>query len=150
MSEQQQKTERIVVGVDGSDSSKEALRWALRQAGLTGATVDAVMAWQFPPYVGALGWLPPTGDFQPEEIARQVLTETVEEVVGTRPGARVRTVVEHGTAPDVLLRHARSAALLVVGSRGHGGFTEALLGSVGQHCVQHAPCPVVVVRGPHG
>ncbi|MEU1673056.1 universal stress protein [Streptomyces roseifaciens] len=143
MAEQPREPGRIVVGVDGSESSKEALRWAVRQAELTRCTVDAVMAWQFPPYIGSLGWMPPQ-DFEPEKVAGRILTQVVQEIAGPEPPVRIRTEVEHGTAPDALLGAARGAELLVLGNRGHGGFTGALLGSVGQHCTQHAPCPVVV------
>ncbi|GHF99322.1 universal stress protein [Streptomyces albogriseolus] len=140
--------DRIVVGVDGSPSSREALRWAARQAALTGGTVRALTSWDYPQYHGALGWLPPSsGDEEALETrAREDLTRCVEETLGARPPADVRTEVHYGTPASVLLRAARDASLLVVGSRGLGGFAGLLLGSVAQHCVQHAACPVVVVR----
>ncbi|MGV9728136.1 universal stress protein [Streptomyces albogriseolus] len=140
--------DRIVVGVDGSPSSREALRWAARQAALTGGTVRALTSWDYPQYHGALGWLPPSsGDEEALETrAREDLTRCVEETLGARPPADVRTEVHYGTPAGVLLRAARDASLLVVGSRGLGGFAGLLLGSVAQHCVQHAACPVVVVR----
>ncbi|MEU5979558.1 universal stress protein [Streptomyces sp. NPDC047315] len=139
---------RVVVGVDGSPSSKEALRWALRQAALINGGVEAVMSWQFPPYYGSLGWTPPAGDYDPAAVAEKVLQDSVAEVAGPSPAVPVRTHVVHGTAADALLATAVDAELLVVGSRGHGGFVGAVLGSVAQHCTQHSPCPVVVVRGP--
>ncbi|MFD8804682.1 universal stress protein [Streptomyces sp. NPDC059597] len=138
---------RIVVGVDGSESSKRALRWALRQAETTGSTLEAVTAWEFPQMYGSLGWMPPTGgeaDF--ERVAGEIVAEAVEEVAGPEPEVEIVAKVAYGTPAGVLLEAADGAALLVVGNRGHGGFAGALLGSVGQHCTQHATCPVVIVR----
>ncbi|MFJ7231611.1 universal stress protein [Streptomyces tendae] len=152
MVDQREETGRIVVGVDGSDSSKQAVRWAVRQAEITRAAVDAVTAWEFPQFHGALGWLPPSSSDEAalEARARQELTQTVDEAVGSRPPAEVRAEVHYGTPAGVLLKAAQGASLLVVGSRGRGGFAGLLLGSVAQHCVQHAPCPVLVVRGEDG
>jgi nucleotide-binding universal stress UspA family protein len=147
MSDQRaEDSHRIVVGVDGSPSSKEALRWAARQASMTGARVQAVIAWNLPVITGGYAW-PPVGglaatDFG--ELARQVLTDAVSGALG--PGTQAELIVRQGSAPGVLIEAAAGADLLVVGSRGHGGFTEALLGSVSQHCVHHAACPVVVIR----
>ncbi|GGQ41050.1 universal stress protein [Streptomyces althioticus] len=140
--------DRIVVGVDGSPSSLEALRWAARQAALTGGTVLALTSWDYPQYHGALGWLPPSsGDEEALEArAREDLTRCVEETLGAHPSVGVLEEVRYGTPASVLLRAARDASLLVVGSRGLGGFAGLLLGSVAQHCVQYAACPVVVVR----
>jgi nucleotide-binding universal stress UspA family protein len=139
---------RIVVGVDGSDSSKRALRWAVRQAELTEGMVAAVTAWDFPQFHGALGWLPPSSSDEAAlaDRARGELLAAVEETVGSRPRVEVRTEVRYGAPAGVLLDAARDASLLVVGSRGRGGFAGLLLGSVAQHCTQHAACPVVVVR----
>ncbi|MFD5372947.1 universal stress protein [Streptomyces griseoincarnatus] len=139
---------RVVVGVDGSPSSREALRRAARQAALTGGTVPALTSWDYPQYHGALGWLPPSsGDEEALEArAREDLTRCVEETLGADLSVDVRTEVLYGTPAGVLLRAARDASLLVVGSRSLGGFAGLLLGSVAQHCVQHAACPVVVVR----
>jgi nucleotide-binding universal stress UspA family protein len=140
------KGRRIVAGVDGSAASKRALAWAVQQARATGAVVDAVHAWQ----------VPVTFDMAPlfvhpdelEKEAEKVLVASVTEVCGEHPAALVRARVVQGHPAAVLIRAARGADALVVGSRGHGGFVGALLGSVSQHCVQHAPCPVVVVREP--
>lgn len=148
MADQREETGRIVVGVDGSDSSKQALRWAVRQAELTHGLLEAVTAWDFPQFHGALGWLPPSSGDEGalEGRARQELAEAVEETVGSRPPVEVRTEVRYGTPASVLLNAAHGASLLVVGSRGLGGFAGLLLGSVAQHCIQHADCPVVVFR----
>ena len=80
-------------------------------------------------------------------LAEKVLTDAIGEVAGQKGLAPVTALVRQGHAAQALLEAAAKADLLVVGSRGHGGFAEALLGSVSQHCVQHAPCPVVIVRG---
>ena len=135
---------RIVVGVDGSGSSKAALRWAIRQAKLTGSSVVAVTSWRYPtPY----GLTPGTGGaFDFETNAKNTLTEALAEVSGLEPAVPVRPLVTEGIAAEVLLHEARGADLLVVGSRGHGGFASALLGSVSMYCVLHAHCPVLVLR----
>ena len=140
---------RIVAGVDGSPSSISALRWAIRQAGLTGATVDAVIAWHYPASAGGYGWAPiGVGTaFGFKENADKVLAGAIGAACDPGNGVLVRARVVEGNAAQVLLDASDGADLLVVGSRGHGGFTEALLGSVSQHCVHHARCPVVVIRG---
>ena len=140
--------QRIVVGVDGSESSKAALRWAITQAELTGGSVEAVTAWHYPSTYG----LAPVGfdggpDF--ESDAKRVLTEALAEVSGLAPRVRVDPLVAEGHAAAVLLEAARGADLLVLGSRGHGGFTSALVGSVSLYCVLHAHCPVLVLRDGH-
>jgi len=152
MADQREEPGRIVVGVDGSDGSKQALKWAVRQAELTGARVEAVIAWDVPQFHGALGWLPPSSSDEAvmEGRARDDITRAVAEAVSAHPTVRATTVVRYGTPAGVLLEAAREAALLVVGSRGLGGFKGLLLGSVAQHCVQHAPCPVLVLRGQEG
>ncbi len=134
---------RIVVGVDGSAPSKAALAWAVAQARRTGAVVDAVIAWEYPT---AYGYAVPIGDIDWPEIAESAITQAIDEVASSVDGAEIRRRVVQGNAAQVLLDASKGAELLVVGSRGHGGFVEALLGSVGQHCVQHASCPVVVIR----
>lgn len=140
---------RIVVGVDGSASSEQALRWALRQAEMTGAGIEAVMAWHFPFISGGYTW-PPAGvmvsatDFR--NFAERVLADTVSRATSGSRSAPVTQEVLEGDAAAVLIRESADADLLVVGSRGHGGLAEAILGSVGQHCVHHAVCPVVIVR----
>jgi nucleotide-binding universal stress UspA family protein len=140
----------IVAGVDGSPSSLSALRWAVRQAGLTGATVDAVISWHYPVSAGGYGWAPiGTGTaFDFKDIAEKVLENAIGTTHDPGSGVPVLARVVEGNAAQVLLDAADGADLLVVGSRGHGGFTEALLGSVSQHCVHYAHCPVVVIRGP--
>lgn len=135
---------RIVVGVDGSESSKSALAWAIRQAMLTGSVVEAIIAWEYP---GAYGYaFPAVDDADFEKIATQALAEAIADVARADEPVTITTAVVRDNPARALLNASTGASLLVVGSRGHGGFVEALLGSVGQHCVQHASCPVVVVR----
>jgi nucleotide-binding universal stress UspA family protein len=138
----------IVVGVDGSQGSKTALKWAINQAHLTGATVEAITTWQDPARYGtANGWT--SGLFAGDTYGVAMLKgldETVAEVAAQIPHpVTVLAQVVEGHPAEVLLRAAAGAELLVVGSRGHGTFAGIVLGSVSQHCVQHAPCPVVVV-----
>jgi nucleotide-binding universal stress UspA family protein len=135
---------RVVVGVDGSVSSKAALAWAVRQARLTGATVEAVIAWEIPANYGFP--VPILRGVAFEDVAAQALDTAIAEVSGPDEATTIRPKVVQGHAARVLLEASAGAELLVVGSRGQGGFVEALLGSVGQHCVHHATCPVVVVR----
>jgi nucleotide-binding universal stress UspA family protein len=138
----------IVVGVDSSHGSKTALGWALAQARLTGAAVEAVAAWQQPAtYEYSYGAVPfPSPGDSIAAIAEKVLTETVAEVAGTGDEpVDIRIQVARGPAAQVLLEAAAGAELLVVGTRGHGAFTGMLLGSVSRHCTHHATCPVVVV-----
>ncbi len=149
MSGTENRTARIVAGVDGSPSSVSALRWAVRQAALTGATVDAVIAWHYPVNGASYAWAP-VGlgiaiDFRAN--AETVLAAAISVACDPGAGVTVRPRVAEGSPVQVLLDACDGADLLVVGSRGHGGFTEALLGSVSQHCVHHARCPVVVIRG---
>lgn len=129
----------IVVGVDGSESSRYALRWAARQAECAGAEVSAVMAWRLPEIYAY-----EPRDYEAE--ARSALDVVVEETLGSDPGIPVVTRVVAGDAAPVLIDASRDAELLVVGSHGHGGFRGMMLGSVSQHCVSHAHCPVVVAR----
>ena len=144
MQDDGQHEHRIVVGVDGSSPSKAALAWAVRQAGLTGAAVDVVTAWEFPSFFPT-PWPPELGgDWK--ELAQRVVTGAVAELPDTGGHVEIRPQVAEGNAAQLLLDASAGADLLVVGSRGHGGFAEVLLGSVSQHCVHHATCPVVVIR----
>ena len=144
----------IVVGVDGSESSLVALRWGLRQARLTGSAVRAVITWQPTIVYGGIAPVEPRGYAPVEddgyaETAAQVLAEAVHKTLADEadePKIEIKQQVVHGNAVEVLLKTSVGADLLVLGSRGHGGFVGALLGSVSQHCVQHATCPVVIVR----
>jgi nucleotide-binding universal stress UspA family protein len=143
MDEARARIGRIVVGVDGSESSKNALRWAAKLAQATGDTIEAVTAWHYPQ---AYGWPTVMEDWRPDVDADKVLQETLDEVFGPQRPPGLSAVVTEGNARDVLLAAGRGAEMLVVGSRGHGGFTGLLLGSVSAACAEHARCPVVVVH----
>ncbi len=139
---------RIVVGVDGSASSKTALRWAVTQARRVGVPVEAVSAWQQPVTVGyPYGWSPDIHDGDViATVAKKVLAEAVAEVAGQQDEpVEIHTTVVHGRPAEVLLEAAVGAQMLVVGRRGHGTYAGILLGSVSRQCVQHATCPVLVV-----
>jgi nucleotide-binding universal stress UspA family protein len=138
---------RIVVGVDGSEPSIRALQWAARQAKWSDATLEVVTAWTFPEHPAPLGleihvpW--------PDELiaqARVKLDEVIGAALPDMDPQGIHASVIRGSALRVLLDAARDAELLVVGSRGRGAMAELLLGSVSEHCVRHAGCPVVVVR----
>jgi len=133
---------RIVVGVDGSPSSIHALEWAIRQAGLTGAVVDAVHAWQYP---SSYGWAI-ADDTDYRGLAADELDKAIVEARHVNEAVEIRPQVVEQNAAQALLDASKGADLLVVGSRGHGGFAGTLLGSVSQHCVSHAGCPVLVLR----
>ena len=142
-----QSGRRVVVGVDGSPCSEKALRWAIVQAQLTGARVEAVASWQDPVASGhySFGFSPVVTD---DEDWAAITEKHLQEAVGAavdelHPDVPVVTRVVQGHPAQVLLDAAAGARSLVVGSRGHGTLAGMLLGSVSQHCVQHAPCPVV-------
>ncbi len=144
--------ELVVVGVDGSAESVEALRWAARYATATGARVRALLAWHYPGAVGG----PPTG-VTPESIhdqteaqMREALDVAVAKAYDGQEAARVEKDTAYGHPAEALIEVSREADLLVVGSHGHGAFTGMLVGSVSIHCVTGAFCPVVVVRTGEG
>jgi nucleotide-binding universal stress UspA family protein len=141
---------RIVVGVDGSAGALAALAWAFDEALAHDATLTCVVAWE-PPIVYGSGFapvpsLPPDGAY--EEAARAQLEEALHRVAGNRQPPEIERLVLEGPAAEVLLDAAKDAELLVLGSRGHGTLVGMLLGSVSQHCVHHATCPVVIVPNP--
>ena len=136
---------RVIVGVDGSPHSDLALGWACRRAEACGDTVRAVSAWSH----GASGedWaVPPGTKAEGQSRAERLLRDAVERVRQDHPAATVETAVVEGPPARVLVDLSADADLLVVGSRGLGGFSGLLLGSVSQQCVHHARCPVTVVR----
>ncbi|MGY1636091.1 universal stress protein [Geodermatophilus sp. SYSU D00742] len=141
---------RVVVGVDGSTGARAALRFALEDAARRGVPVEAVTAYR-PPEV----WLDFYAVDEHEadrvrtvalEKAEAFVADVLREVPQPAPEVRVRAVM--GTAAEALIRESTGADLLVVGSRGHGGFSSMLLGSVSMQCALHAPCPVTVVHSP--
>ena len=136
----------IVAGVDGSESSLAALRWAMRQAELTGAPLEIVSAWEWP--VSFLGWgTPVPPDYDPADEARRQLDKAVSAVLTPRDAIEVRQSVIEGHAAPVLEALSKTADLVVIGSHGHGEFVSMLLGSVSERCVTHCHCSVVVIRG---
>jgi nucleotide-binding universal stress UspA family protein len=134
---------RIVVGVDGSADSREALRWAINQAQATDSEVDAVCAWEVPVTILLL----PTATEQDyADHATQVLDQALQEVVGDAPPVVVHAAAIEGRPAKVLTARAGDADLLVIGSHGRGELPGMHLGSVASYCAHHAPCPVVVLR----
>ncbi|MFG2794878.1 universal stress protein [Streptomyces sp. NPDC048419] len=149
MSDEAESAPRIVVGVDGSESSKAALRWAARHAGLIGGVVETIIAWEYPYYW--FGWSGPVEEpVDWEDSARKTLTEAIGETIGPDRRVEIHARVLQGNPAGVLTNAAQGAELLVVGHRGYGGFTQVLLGSVAHQCAQRASCPVLVIRGPGG
>ena len=134
----------IVVGIDGSESSLDALDYALDLAESMQRPVEAIAVWHMPPFV--YGGYYPLMDWTPEDDATKVLDRAAEAVFGAeRPGWFRQTAVE-GRAAPVLIAASEDAEMLVLGSRGHGGFAGLLLGSVSAACAEHAKCPVLVVH----
>jgi nucleotide-binding universal stress UspA family protein len=134
----------IVIGVDGSPSSRRAFDWALRQADATGSRIVAVLAWRAPTGYGTSALVVQGVDWAQE--ARNALEAIVAPAAAQCPQVPVEQRFLEGHPAEVLLAQAQGADLLVVGSRGHGGFAGALLGSVSNYCVHHATCPVVVIH----
>ena len=142
---------RVVVGVDGSPSSRAALRWAVNHAALNGGTVDAIMARQVPEtdVIGGFGQTP--AEVNDEKViaddAQRALDAIISEEVKADDRNLVRARIFRGHPAEALLQASDGAELVAVGQRGLGGFTRGLLGSVSQHLVQHANSPVLVFRG---
>ena len=152
------KVAAVVVGVDGSAGGAEALRWAVAEARLRKAPLRIVHAWTYG-YTGMPGGFGGMGGFDSyvslgidvvdlQRAAEDLIEKTMAEVAGGVEGIEVERQVVEGAAAQVLIGASVGADLLVVGSRGHGGFVGLMIGSVSQQCVHHAPCPVVVVRSP--
>ena len=142
--------EKIVVGIDGSDASKGALRWAVEDARARGAEVVALHAYEVVvPVTDAVPTAPidlPGLTAEIQEDAQQLVTKIVDEVVGNSVSVDVAPIAVEDSPAKALLDAARDADLLVVGSHGHG-FSGLFLGSVSLECAQHAACPVVIFRG---
>ena len=139
----------VVVGVDGSRTSIRAVDLAFDQASRLEAPLTAVHAWEMPALLG------PTPAWTPEEIADRLVSEKAllaESLAGhcdRYPDVEVRSTVRLGGAAEVVLAAAGDAQLVVLGSRGRGGFAGLLLGSVSHAVVHHATCPVAIVHPPH-
>jgi nucleotide-binding universal stress UspA family protein len=133
-------TSLIVVGVDGSAGSREALQWGVAQSELSGAAVQAVMAWQLPEVYSMV-----SRDYEAD--ARLELQTAIEETLAPDQRSHITSQLIPGRPGHVLVDASRNAQLLVVGSHGHGELIGKFIDSVSAHCVYHASCPVVVV--PH-
>jgi nucleotide-binding universal stress UspA family protein len=131
------------VGIDGSEGSRRALRWSIEQARMAGAAVCAVIVWQRTFDYGRQRYWP--ADEEIAEGARKRLAATIAEVAGQNPAVEIEPVVLEGDPGQTLCRRSSGADLLVVGSRGHGGFGRLALGSVSTKCAHHSRCPVVIV-----
>jgi nucleotide-binding universal stress UspA family protein len=141
----------IVVGVDGSAPSLEALRFAVAEAELRGGEVRAVSVWHVPAVAYEATWTGAPVDVGAYyDLAESALSKTIEQAGGTDLAVTVSPILREGHPAEVLVEIAKGADLLVVGTRGLGGFRGLLLGSVSQHCAQHAPCPVVIIPPKHG
>jgi nucleotide-binding universal stress UspA family protein len=137
----------IVVGVDGSEDSKAALRWALQEARLRGAALHVVHGWwAFPELVPGAPMTSEDWDGLRQE-APEFVKPFVVETIGEPDDVEISVMAPNGMVSEVLVEASKNAELLVVGSRGHGGFTGLLLGSVSQQVAQHATCSLVIVRG---
>ena len=146
----------IVVGVDGSAASHEALRWAAEEAGVRAARVVAVHAWAYVPVapIGDPGMIPMPavdmpGQLEAEQAAASAdLDAAIADAVGAAPAVEIERRLVDGDAGEVLVSESAGADLVVVGSHGRSGIRAALLGSVSRHVVERAACPVVVVKAP--
>jgi nucleotide-binding universal stress UspA family protein len=139
--------DNVVVGVDGSDASIAALGCAIDEATFRGVGVDAIHVWSLPALSGAdaLGGIPLAWE-QLEASAHAILDEALAKVDAR--GVTVNPIVVQGSTAHVLIEHSAGAPMLVVGSRGTGGFIGLLVGSVAHQVLHHAPCPVLVVPAP--
>jgi nucleotide-binding universal stress UspA family protein len=139
----------IVVGVDGSACARAALEFAAHEAALRKGRLRVVSAWDIAPAVYSGGFAPGLDQETIDafrESAETVVRDALTDVKRLEPALESEGQTREGQAAEVLLDEARGAALIVVGNRGRGGFASLLLGSVSQHVVHHAPCPVLVVR----
>jgi nucleotide-binding universal stress UspA family protein len=139
----------IVVGVDGSNCAREALKFAAHEAALREARLRIVCAWEIPPAIYGGGFAPVLDQETLDGFrvgADGVVEGALAQAKGLEPAVECEPRVAEGQPADVLLREADDADLIVVGNRGHGGFASLMLGSVSHQVVQHARCPVTVVR----
>lgn len=137
----------IVVGVDGSEGSLQALRWALDEARLRGDSVEVVHSWHVAYYGDATGMVPYPGEVM-KESADAVLADVLAAVASDAAGITMTGRIELGSAANTLIAASEQADLVVVGRRGHGGFMTLIIGSVAQQVAAHAHSPVVIVASP--
>ena len=141
-------TDTVVVGIDGSEASEGALRWAAFVARATNSPLAAVSIWD---PAGVYGWAAASWtavpNWNPAADADKALQSTLDKVFGAHRPVALRAAVIQGNVAQSMLEVSHGARMLVVGSRGHGGFAGLLLGSVSSACAEHAKCPVLVVHG---
>ncbi len=137
----------VVVGIDGSPASEDALEWAARQAEITHSSLEVIAAWDWP---STYGWsVPfPTG-FDPEAASETLLGRVAQAARDRHPVLEITTRSVQGHPAPALVEASKGASLLVVGSRGHGEFVGMLIGSVSEFCATKAHCPVLVHRSLH-
>ena len=136
-------TRTFVVGIDGSEGSTKALDWAIAEASRSPAVLELATAWMFPM---ALGYVFAKTPDEVRQQVQRIADMSVSHVADVAPDVVVRTTLREGEAGPMLVDLSAGADLLVVGSRGHSGIHELLLGSVGTYCARHARCPIVIVR----
>ncbi|NNN19598.1 MAG: universal stress protein [Acidimicrobiaceae bacterium] len=134
---------KIVVGVDGSPSSNAALDWAAQEAEIRGAALELIHAWNYP-NLGYGGYVAVLEDF--EKDASNILNDVVATVREAHPNLKLVSSLLQGPTAQTIMERAKEADMVVVGSRGRGGFTGLLLGSVGQQLVHHCQIPVVIIH----
>ena len=134
---------KIVVGVDGSPSSNAALDWAAQEAEIRGAALELIHAWNYP-NLGYGGYVAVLEDF--EKDASSILNDVVATVREAHPNLKLVSSLLQGPTAQTIMERAKEADMVVVGSRGRGGFTGLLLGSVGQQLVHHCQIPVVIIH----
>lgn len=136
--------EHILVGIDGSPSSIDALRWAASYASSAHGTLEVVVVWD---WYRSPGWYTPIlAGLDPEGDAQHVLEKALIDLKSEWPHLSVTSRVVEGRPSPILVEASKDATMLVVGNRGHGEFTGMLLGSVSEYCATHAHCPVFVYR----
>jgi nucleotide-binding universal stress UspA family protein len=145
----QEAAGHIVVGVDGSEPSMHALRWARFLAAATASPIEVVVAWELYPAYGMMGagMVTMPSEWDPQGDADGMVTAAVDDVYGPDRPVGLEIAACRGNAAQVLIEKSSQARMVVVGSRGHGGFSGLLLGSVSAACAEHSQCPVFVVHG---
>lgn len=137
---------KVIVGVDGSESSLDALHRAAQIASATSAPLEAITTWQYP--MAFDSYFPMMDDWSPGKNAESVLAAATERAFHGSPPQRFTSRVIEGPAAQVLIEQSLEASMLVLGTRGHGGFAGLLLGSVSSACAERAQCPVLIMHRP--
>lgn len=138
------KSRGVVVGIDGSAASLEALEWAAHQAELTTANLEIVMTWDWPM---TYGWAVPVPEgYDPEQDVQKAVQQVEADVRAKHPAIEITARVLRGHPAPLLVEESKGADVLVVGSRGHGEFVGMVIGSVSEYSATNAHCPVLVHR----